>query len=236
MAALAGELRRGLALVRLVVWIGAVGEQQLNEVAAVSNCCGEDGREAACLRSVRRSAVFKQKPDRLKIFAKGQSCMEWLVLLRIAAEGSDRGAGLEERGHGSRCSESGCEVQGRPSIAGIGLGEFRIGFEQCAQVRLIAERGGFEYVERNSFGVEPFEKEVAHQRLAAIDGPEERRHSLRITGSGETWISLNGVGQVRCSSGLNHFENGCAHGMKYNAAGASLMMLNAVGAGKHGGS
>jgi hypothetical protein len=202
-SALAREVGCGLAGIVYLLRIGSMRKKQFGQIAAVCAGGGEDGREAAGLGGVDRRAVLEEKVNRLGILAEGEGGVERLVLLRVAADGVDAGLGGEESRDGFGCGECGGEVERGPAIAGVGMDQFRLGGQEGAQMGNVADGGGFKEVERDSDGGEAGEEEIADQRLAAIDGPEEGGDALRIAPGDEGGVGLNLVGDFGGGTGLD---------------------------------
>jgi len=99
-AALPSEICCGLSGVAFLVRVCAVGEEEFGQILPVG--CGgrEEGSESSGLGGVGVGAVLEQEVDRLDIATKGESGVERLVLLGVAAEGIDTGCGVEEGGDG----------------------------------------------------------------------------------------------------------------------------------------
>lgn len=93
MAALAGEVGGGFALIAFEGGVGAVGEEEFDQVAAVGDGGGEEGCESASLGGVDGGAVLEQEQDGVRVFAEGEGGVEGMVLLGVVAEGVDWGIG-----------------------------------------------------------------------------------------------------------------------------------------------
>ena len=116
-AAFAREFGCGLALVVFLVWIGAMGEEDFCQVAAIGDGSRKHGGESAGLGGVGLGTMIEQETDRLSILTQCEGCVEGLVLLRIAADRVDLRAGRQQGGDGSRRSEGCGKVERRPAVA-----------------------------------------------------------------------------------------------------------------------
>jgi len=74
--ALASEIGCGLAEVVADACVGAVGDEQLDQVAAVGCGCGEDGGKAGGLAGVGIGAGGQEQLDCLRIAAEGECGVE----------------------------------------------------------------------------------------------------------------------------------------------------------------
>ena len=218
-AALAGKVGCGLAGFALVVWIGTVSEEKLGQVAAVGGCSGEEGCESAGLDGIDGGATVEEEADYFGILVQGEGGMEGLVLLGVAAEGVDSGAGIEQRLDGLRGGKGGGEVQGRPAVAGVVVCELRFGSEQAIQLGQVADGGCFKDVEAAAVRGKPLEEEVADEGLREVDRPAECGYALGIAPDGERGVVVDLFSNFGGCACLNEFEEGCGHGSKISAIG-----------------
>ena len=211
MAAIAGEFGGGFAPVALVERVSAMGEEQLGQVPAAGAGGGEQRGEAAGLDGVDRSTVPKKKLDRCGVPAQRQSSVEGLVALRILTDGVDRGPGSKQDCD-LGCGSEGCgEVERGPAVAGKGVSEFRVRREERFKLRLVAGSCGFKDIKGDARRGQAGQQKVAHQGLAAVDGPDQSGNALRIAGGGKRGVGLNGIGDFCSGALLNEFQERGTH-------------------------
>lgn len=75
----------------------------------------------------------------------------------------------------------------------------------------IADGGGLEDAERSVLGGKLRQQEVARRVLAGVDRPKEGGDPLRIASLGERGIVFDGIGNLGCCAGLDHFHEMLAH-------------------------
>ena len=207
MASFPSKVGRGFAGIAFVGRVSTVGDEQFGQDAVV--CCGggKQRRKASGLSCVGRRAVVEQQQDYFTIFAKGDGSMERLVLLRIAAYRFDVCADRQQGCDGCGSSKASGEMKGCPSVGRIFVDRRRRRAEDRLEAGIVAEGCSLEKVNRIQVG----EQKIAQQRLSAIDRPEERGHSLRIAGGGESGIGIDNLAKPGRVSALDQFEgvDGC---------------------------
>jgi len=225
-ATLARKVGRGLAGFARLAGIGTVRDEIVCQVPPVGGCGGEERCEPAGLDGVHRGSMVEEQVDCLGVFAQGEGGMEGLVLLRIAADGVDGGAGIEQGLDGLGGGKGGGQVQRCPAVAGIRLGELRAGREQAIQLGQVAHGGGFKDVEAEAVPGKPLEQKVADEGLAEVDRPAECGDALRIAPGSQRGVSLDLFGDFGGCASLDEFEEGCGHGFKIARSGPQRFGCN----------
>ena len=110
-------------------------------------------------------------------------------------------------------------MEGGPAVAGKSCGAGGGGMKQGGQLDHVWDGGSLKDIEREKLGLEDGEEEVADERLAAVDRPEQSGNALGIAPGGQGWVVVDGGGDIGGGSGLDEFEEGSGHGKRVTRRG-----------------
>jgi hypothetical protein len=215
MAAFAGVVGRGFALVAAGGPVGSVFEEQGDDgCVAVGGGLVKWG-VASGLGSVDAGSRFEEETDALDGVAESDAGVEGLVAHGIVGDLVDVGSVLEEQLDGLGVGEGGGEMQRRPSVGGDGAGDHGVGCDEGAEAVTVAEGGRFVDVAISGVGAE----EVANEGLVGVDGQHERGDALGIAAAGEGGRFFDGGSDLGGLSPADHVEEELTHGMSIRLAG-----------------
>ena len=192
MAAIAGQVGGGFVPVAPVERVGAASQEQMGEVPAAGAGRGEQRGEAAGLHGVDRSTMFEKELNRCHVPAQRESGVEGVVALRILSDGLDRGLSSKQECDRRWGSEGCSEVKRGPAVAGKSVSESAVCLEERFELRLVADGRSFKDIKSDAVSVQAGKQKVAHQGLAAVDGPDqsgnpcESREAARV---GSAWTA-----------------------------------------------